>query len=132
VELSFPQGLGEADIKSARAAVQGEAARVGLTAQQGFTLLFVMDELLCNVMEHAQAASARISLQANSAGFRLTLLDDGSPFDVAGEARKAAGDDLRGAEDRRLGLSLVGRLVDQIEYRRTPAGQNLVELAKDF
>jgi signal transduction histidine kinase len=130
--MSFPHGLGEKDIKAVRVAVQGEAAKAGLSPQHGFVLLFVVDELLCNVMEHAQAASAQLSLQASSAGFRLTLVDDGRPFDTAGLAQKAAGGDLRNAEDRRLGLNLVGRLVDEIEYRRTPAGQNQVELAKSF
>ena len=132
MELSFPQGVGEKDVKAARVAVQAEAAKAGLTLQQGFVVTFVVDELLCNVMEHAQASSAQLSLQASSAGFRLTLLDDGAAFDMAGLAQKASTADLRDAEDRRLGLNLVGRLVDEIEYRRTPAGQNLLELAKGF
>jgi anti-sigma regulatory factor (Ser/Thr protein kinase) len=119
-------------VQAARAAVQAEAAKAGLSPQQAFVAAFVVDELLCNVMEHAQAASAQLSLQASSAGFRLTLLDDGAPFDMAGLAQQAAGADLRNAEDRRLGLNLVGRLVDEIVYRRTPAGQNLLELAKSF
>ena len=40
--------------------------------------------------------------------------------------------DPAAAADRRLGLHLVGRLVDEMDYRRTPEGLNRVELAKSF
>lgn len=132
LELKFPQGLAQTDIETVRAAVQDEAAKGGLSPQHGFVMLFVVDELLCNVMEHAGAGRAQLSLQASSAGFRVRMVDDGQPFDTAGQVKSAAHGDLSAADDRRLGLNLVGRLVDAIEYRRTDDGQNLVELAKNF
>ena len=132
LELKFPQGLAETDIQTVRVAVQDEAAKGGLSPQHGFVLLFVVDELLCNVMEHAGAGRAQLSLQASAAGFRVRMVDDGEPFDTAGQVKSASKGDLRGADDRRLGLNLVGRLVDEIEYHRTADGQNLVELAKSF
>lgn len=132
LELRYSQALEEKDIKEIRQAVQGEAVRGGLTAQHGFMLLFVVDELVCNVMEHARAGVTELTVQASPAGFRLTLLDDGAPFDTAGQALAAAGADLRTADDRKLGLNLVGRLVDELEYRRTQDGRNRLELAKSF
>ena len=58
IDMNFPQGVGEPDVKKIRLAVQGEAASKGLGPQQGFMLLFVVDELCCNVMEHSRAAWA--------------------------------------------------------------------------
>ena len=62
--LTFPKGVGEADVKSIRQAVQSEASQKGLGPQQGFVLLFVIDELCCNVMEHGRAAWMELKLEA--------------------------------------------------------------------
>lgn len=132
IAMSFPQGMGERDVAQIRQAVQGEAASKGLGPQQGFVLLFVVDELCCNVMEHSRAVWAELKLEANSAGFRVVLTDDGVPFDLADQAKAASKTDIKGQDDRRLGLNLIGRLVDDLKYERTPEGLNRVELAKSF
>jgi anti-sigma regulatory factor (Ser/Thr protein kinase) len=130
LELRYDQGLGPKEILLLRQSVQGEAQRGGLSPQHGFMLLFVVDELVCNVMEHARAGFAELAIEASPSGFRLTLTDDGLPFDPSGQAKVPV--DPAAAADRRLGLHLVGRLVDEMDYRRTPEGLNRVELAKSF
>jgi len=130
--MSFPRGLGAGDVQKIRSAVQGEASAKGLGPQHGFMLLFVVDELCCNVMEHSRAAWAELKIEANPAGFRLVLTDDGVPFDLAGQAKAASHTDIKGEDDRRLGLNLIGRLVDDLRYDRTPEGLNRVEMAKSF
>lgn len=132
IAMNFPRGVGAQDVKQIRQAVQTEASAKGLGPQQGFMLLFVVDELCCNVMEHSRAAWADLKIEANPTGFRLVLTDDGVPFDLAGQVRSAAGGDLKGQDDRRLGLNLIGRLVDDLRYDRTPEGLNRVEMAKSF
>jgi anti-sigma regulatory factor (Ser/Thr protein kinase) len=132
LQMRFSKGMGPEAVRQVRAAVQGEAAAKGLAPQQGFMLLFVVDELCCNVMEHSRAAWAELKLEANPAGFRLELTDNGVPFDLAAHARDAAGQDIQGRDERRLGLNLIGRLVDDLRYDRTAEGLNRVELAKSF
>lgn len=132
IDMNFPQGVGEPDVKRIRQAVQGEASSKGLGPQQGFMLLFVVDELCCNVMEHSRAAWADLKIEANPTGFRLVLTDDGVPFDLAAQTRSASSTDLKGEDDRRLGLNLIGRLVDDLKYDRTPEGLNRVEMVKSF
>ena len=130
VNLSFSQGLGANDIHSIRQSVQAEAAQMGLGAQQGFVMVFVVDELVCNVMEHSRAARMELTIEANPKGFRCQLKDDGMPFDTAGSVKTASHSDLKGEDDRRIGLNLIGRLVDDVRYTRTAEGLNQVELAK--
>lgn len=130
--MKFTHGLGAEDVQQIRQAVQGEASTKGLGPQQGFMLLFVVDELCCNVMEHSRAAWAELRIEANSSGFRLQLTDDGVPFDLGSQIRSAATHDMKGDDDRRLGLNLIGRLVDDLRYDRTPEGLNRVEMAKNF
>jgi len=130
LELRYDHGLGQPEILLLRQSVQSEAQRGGLSPQHGFMLLFVVDELVCNVMEHARAEFAELAIEASPTGFRLTLTDDGLPFDPAGQSKVPV--DPNAVADRRLGLHLVGRLVDELDYHRTPEGLNRVELAKSF
>jgi anti-sigma regulatory factor (Ser/Thr protein kinase) len=130
VNLRFSRGIGANDVHSIRQKVQAEASQSGLGAQQGFVMVFVVDELVCNVMEHARAAWLDLTIEADPKGFRCKLLDDGVPFDTAGSVKSAATSDLKGEDDRRIGLNLIGRLVDDVKYKRTPEGLNQVELAK--
>ena len=130
VHLLFNEGIKADDVHSIRQSVQAEAAQAGLGAQQGFVMIFVVDELVCNVMEHAQAASLELRIEADTKGFKCQLVDDGQPFDTAGSVKSAAKEDMKGEGDRRLGLNLIGRLVDDVTYERTADGKNQVVLAK--
>jgi anti-sigma regulatory factor (Ser/Thr protein kinase) len=130
VNLRFSQGIGASDVQAIRQSVQAEAAQVGLGAQQGFVMIFVVDELVCNVMEHARAAWMELKIEADPKGFRCQLVDDGMPFDTANSVKSASHTDIKGNDDRHLGLNLIGRLVDEVSYRRTPEGLNHLELAK--
>jgi anti-sigma regulatory factor (Ser/Thr protein kinase) len=130
INLRFTQGLGPDDVHAIRQSVQTEAAQQGLAAQQGFVMVFVVDELVCNVMEHARAAWMELKIEADPKGFRCKLVDDGVPFDTADSVKSAASADIKGEDERRLGLNLIGRLVDDVSYTRTPEGLNQVELGK--
>jgi anti-sigma regulatory factor (Ser/Thr protein kinase) len=130
IDLRFTHGLGPDDVHAIRQSVQAEAAQQGLAAQQGFVMVFVVDELVCNVMEHARAAWMELKIEADRKGFRCKLLDDGVPFDTAGNVKSAATADIKGEDERRLGLNLIGRLVDDVTYQRTAEGLNQVELEK--
>jgi anti-sigma regulatory factor (Ser/Thr protein kinase) len=132
VRLSFSQGIKPGDVQAIRQAVQTEAAEAGLSAQQGFIMIFVVDELVCNVMEHSRAARMDLTIEANAKGFQCQLLDDGTPFDTAESVQVASQVEILGQGERRLGLNLIGRLVDKVDYVRTAAGMNQVDLTKGW
>ena len=118
---------------SIRSRVQELGRGLALPAQSAFVLLFVVDELCCNVMEHSKASWSELEVRADLKGFKLQLKDDGIPFNIHAEVRAVAGRPLQDqASDRHLGLSLIGRLVDQVDYQRTPEGLNLLELGKNW
>src|SRR5260370_729152 len=106
VNLRFSQGIGASDVQNIRQSVQAEAASAGLAAQQGFVMVFVVDELVCNVMEHARAAWMELKIEADPKGFHCQLVDDGMPFDTADSVKNASHTDIKGEDDRRLGLNL--------------------------
>lgn len=131
MKLSFPHGISEKDVHSIRSSVQGECQRLALPPQSGFIVLFVIDELCCNLMEHSKAGWSELHLDADTKGFKFTLKDDGIPFNTQVEVKSVASKSLDEQDsDRNLGLSLIGRLVDKVNYQRTAEGLNHLELLK--
>ena len=130
LEISFKQGIGPAEVKQIRDKVQAECIALKMLPKNSFILLFVVDELSCNIMEHSHATWMELKVEVNLQKFSATLRDDGVPFDTkaeVGEAKQKAIDGEQG--DRRLGLNLIGRLVDEVKYGREK-GINQVELQK--
>ena len=80
--------------------VAGERLPAGVEA----TAYFVVSEALTNVVKHAQAAGARVTVRVERGELRVEVRDDG-----VGGARSGHGTGLGGLEDRVSALD--GRLV---------------------
>lgn len=130
--MQFQKNLGAPEIQAIRAQVQKECASIGLDPQRAFTVLFVTDELACNVMEHAHASKVEISIDAAKDHFALTLKDDGVPFDSGEGIEGLAKGALVEKGERNLGLSLIGRLVDKVSYQRLEGGSNELKVEKSW
>lgn len=95
--VDLEAGLGElvADIEKPRIHLElgGSCARVDAARAQA--LLRCAQELLTNVIKHAQAANAWIALTCSAGGERLVVRDDGR-----GTANLAEGHGLRGIRER--------------------------------
>jgi signal transduction histidine kinase len=59
-----------------------KAAASGLAAEQAMQLLQITREATSNVVRHANAKSARISLRQRAGKVRLEIADDGVGFDA--------------------------------------------------
>lgn len=130
LQISFNQGIGENEVKLIREKVQAECIALKMAPKNGFILLFVVDELSCNIMEHAHATWMELKIDTDASKFSATLRDDGVPFDTGAEVSEAKQKMVTGeGGERRLGLSLIGRLVDKINYSRDK-GVNQVVLEK--
>jgi anti-sigma regulatory factor (Ser/Thr protein kinase) len=130
LKISFTQGVGPAEVGLIREKVQAECIAQKLLPKNGFILLFVVDELSSNIMEHSHATWMELQVEMDGQKFSARLKDDGVPFDTGAEvgAAKAKAFDGEGGE-RRLGLGLIGRLVDSIDYSRSQ-GINEVVIRK--
>jgi anti-sigma regulatory factor (Ser/Thr protein kinase) len=92
-----------------------------------------LDELLANELTHGMAGrdtgSLTMELELDHERLKLTLTDDGPPFDPFSQA---APDTTLSIEDRPiggLGIHLVRKLMDEISYERRD-GHNVVVLVK--
>lgn len=63
--------------------VEGDDPRPRLAPAVETVLFRIVQEALTNVVKHAHATSARVSLQADTQRVRLTVADDGIGFEVA-------------------------------------------------
>jgi anti-sigma regulatory factor (Ser/Thr protein kinase) len=130
IEIAFQQGVGPKEVQLIRDRVQKECFAMKMRPKDSFILLFVVDELSCNIMEHAHASWMQLRIETSERGFSAVLKDDGVAFDTSAEVKEAKTKKVESEEgERKLGLSLIGRLVDRVSYTRS-AGVNQVILEK--
>jgi serine/threonine-protein kinase RsbW len=105
-------------------------ARVREDAQ--FDLQLAVEEACANVIEHAYEAKGgalRITFATRGPDVILTVIDQGPPFDPT----SVAAPDLNlPLEERRiggLGIHLIKRLMDELDYTTTERG-NVVRMVK--
>jgi anti-sigma regulatory factor (Ser/Thr protein kinase) len=94
-------------------------------------VVLALHEAVRNVVEHAyEGASGAIELCAEASGRTLVLsvVHDGVSFDRAA-VREPSFD---GTRESGFGLLLLEKVVDRVEYGRTPEGRGLVRLEKRF
>jgi serine/threonine-protein kinase RsbW len=93
-------------------------------------LQVVLDEVLTNVAQHADAEFVIIDLWLSESMVRLTITDDGQPFNPLAQAPP---DTSLGLHDRQiggLGIHLVRGLMSEIEYRYVN-GQNVLAMTME-
>jgi serine phosphatase RsbU (regulator of sigma subunit)/anti-sigma regulatory factor (Ser/Thr protein kinase) len=97
--------------------------------EQVAELHLALTEASSNVFEHAYGGGAgtlRIEAQWNDHELRFRLVDRGAAFDPA-RARPPRFD---GSSDGGLGIYLIRQIMELIDYTRSEAGLNVLELAK--
>ncbi|MCH3966088.1 MAG: SpoIIE family protein phosphatase [Bacilli bacterium] len=92
----------------------------------------VLDELYSNAVTHSQAKTFELSVRTEDKNLILQLKFDGSLFDVT---KKADPDITKKAEEREaggLGLLIVKKSVDRMEYAVEEDRFNVITLTKSF
>jgi serine/threonine-protein kinase RsbW len=94
-----------------------------------------LDEILTNVISHAWpdggAHAAELRLSAADGVLTCVVLDDGVPFDPVAHPARPPPDSVESIAIGGLGLVLVRKLADRLEYARV-GGRNRLELTKIF
>lgn len=124
-----------ADLDTMHAAISDFSRRHGVPDEVSAPLRLALDELITNVVEHGLARvpldhrSLVLRLEANEVCVQACIEDNGMPFDPTAAARV----EPAGAVDDRpiggLGLHLVRRSIDRMDYRRD-GERNLLTIAK--
>ena len=125
-------------IRAALDAFEALMAAHGLSKAVGWPAEVALDEVLANVVRHGLAGRAgeatvglelRLEVGVEPPVWEVVVTDDGPEFDPL---RAPAPDTSAGLEERPvggLGVALVRRLVDEVEYERRD-GQNRLRLRR--
>ena len=109
----------------------GEA---GIASDLSFRLALALDEAVTNVIGHAfngQAPPHRIAVELaiTDGGVTATVIDNGQAFDPSAAPEPDVSLPLAQRDPGGLGILLIHRMVDSVEYRRV-AGENRLRLEK--
>ena len=116
-----------------RAYVGKRARAAGFNDKEVYSVQLATDEAASNIIEHAYEGvpNGRIELTCEFKDDRLTitLLDRGKSFDPSKVAEPDVKADLSERKIGGLGIYLMHKLMDEVRYKSTAAG-NLLTLVK--
>jgi len=105
-------------------------------ARQRYAIDLAVDEACSNVIDHAYGGSdqgeIRILLALNDRGLKITIQDDGEPFDPACVVEPDLTSPLETRCERGLGVYLIREVMDEAAYDFSIPGVNQLILVKYF
>jgi anti-sigma regulatory factor (Ser/Thr protein kinase) len=108
--------------------------RASFEGSEAFLLLNLMDELICNILEHGEASWVELEVHPHDKILNIILRDDGKDFDAGAsiEAQKEGGEGIVDPSGRHMGLYMVGHIADSWTYRRVDNTVNELGLVVDL
>jgi anti-sigma regulatory factor (Ser/Thr protein kinase) len=107
--------------------------RAAIGGSTAFLLLNLMDELICNVLEHGSATWVELEVHPRETEVAIILRDDGRAFDVSHSIHaEQASEAMLDPEGRHMGLYMVGHIADRWRYRRVDGALNELDLVVDL
>jgi len=105
-------------------------------ARQRYAIDLAVDEACSNVIDHAYGGSdqgeIRILLDLDDRGLKITIQDDGEPFDPACVVEPDLTSPLETRCERGLGVYLIREVMDEAAYDFSIPGVNQLILVKYF
>lgn len=129
--LTFPASFDHLD--EIREYVGEKARAAGFSDKDVYSIQLAADEAASNIIEHAYAGYSNASFELNcefsNNQLVITLLDHGKTFDPSSVPQPDVKADLSDRKIGGLGIYLMRKLMDEVRYEITDAG-NLLTLVK--
>lgn len=110
------------------------AQEAGLDPQGVYAMQLAVDEACCNIIDHAYGGEDRglidCQVDVRSDGLMVTLIDQGRSFDPAKIPPPEIGKPLKEVKPRGVGLFLIKKMVDKLEYHASTGQGNVMHLFK--
>lgn len=115
--------------------VTGIAEEAGINEIDIANIELAVDEACANVIEHGYPPDARnknitIRMEIDDAKLVLTIMDEGTPFDPRTRLQPDIKRLVAMKRDGGLGISIIRRTMDEIDYQSYPDGHNELILTK--
>ena len=107
--------------------------RGGIVGSTAFLLLNLMDELICNILEHGKASWVELEMHPDLKNVKIVFRDDGPLFDPSDTIKGKGKDQAPEPDnDRSLGLYMVGQIAKSWDYHRVNGDVNELNLTVDI
>jgi serine/threonine-protein kinase RsbW len=110
------------------------AEKLGLDEDETFALQMAIDEACSNVMEHAYCGRSDgkvwLQVQAEDDQVVVVIRDQGEPFDPKSVPRPDISAPLHKRQNGGLGLYLMEKLMDSVEWEFDPERGNTLTMRK--
>lgn len=110
------------------------ARQAGFSEKEIYSIQLAADEASANIIEHAYGGegNGEIAVECQWSGrqFKIVIRDQGKPFDPSGVPQPNLTDDLSRRKIGGLGMYLMRRLMDEVDYRAFPDGGNVLTMTK--
>lgn len=114
--------------------VAAAAQEAQLDSKGIYAMQLAVDEACCNIIDHAYEGENRgmidCQVDVRSDGLLVTLIDQGKSFDPDKVPPPQIGKPLQEVKSRGVGLYLIKKMVDKMEYHSSGAGENVMRLFK--
>jgi len=104
-----------------RETVSGCAERIGISRQRIADIELALEEILVNIIHYAypgKTGTAAVNCRADNDRLIIEVVDKGIAFDVLSTAAPDLAADITEREVGGLGIFLVRKLMDDVQYRR--------------
>jgi anti-sigma regulatory factor (Ser/Thr protein kinase) len=105
-------------------------AEQGLDPEAAWRVHVALDEILSNVVRHGggegRAPTIDVTLNSTAFGLEVAVVDDGPEFDPLTLSEPDVTSSLEDRQPGGLGVYLVRRLMDRVEYTRRDGRNHLV------
>lgn len=117
--------------------IAGIATEVGIDQHDIDNIELAVDEACTNVIEHGYAPDdpnkeITVRMEINTSKLVLTVIDHAKPFDILQYAPRDIKELKQEGKDGGLGIRLIKRIMDTIDYRTTSDGYNELVMTKYF
>ena len=125
-----------ATLAEVRTLVAGSVAKGGFPAHYLNRLQIAVDEAVTNIIEHGYedrprgSGSIQISATVNPDEFRIVIVDQGSSFDPNSMSDIDIERHVKGGHDGGLGVFLMRKIMDVVDYRYETGKRNRLLLVK--
>lgn len=114
--------------------VTHSAKECGLNEAQVYAVQLAVDEAATNIIEHAYKGHSvgefEITCQSLDEGIAVTLHDHGNTFDPESVPQPLLNVPLEELRSRGLGVFLIRKMMDQVEYEFSPERGNTLRMIK--
>lgn len=122
--LSLPKTI-EA-VEAARQETMGFLTAFAVSEEAVNRIEVILEELVSNVVRHsAQARSIELEVAYRDGAVQISVEDDGAPFNPLEQAAPARFSTLEEAPLGGLGIPLIKRLSQSVNYERIAAGNRI-------